>query len=186
MLALERQPRAERRCSAFTLIEVTLVIAILSVAAGLFAQTMIASARIDPVSEETRMAAEAARMRLEDMRALEFALVFASYNADPADDPAGAGTAPGSWFDVPGLRPPPGATAVGRVLFPTLNGALVENLVDVPLGMPHDLDGDGVVDGADHASDAIILPVRIQLEWASKSGRQGRRRLVFYDMFARL
>ena len=186
MLSLERVPREEHRRSAFTLIELTLVIAILSVAAGLFAQTMIASARIDPVSEETRMAAEAARIRLEQMRAVEFALLFTSFNADPADDPAGAGTAPGSWFDVPGLKPPPGATAVGRVLFPTSNGALVENVVDEQLGMPHDLDGDGVIDGADHSSDAIILPVRVQLEWASKSGRQGKRKLVFYDMFARL
>jgi prepilin-type N-terminal cleavage/methylation domain-containing protein len=186
MSASVGQPRRVRGRSAFTLIEVTLVIAILAVAAGLFAQTMIASARIDPVSEETRIAAEGARTKLEDMRALEFAQVFASYNADAADDPAGPGTAPGAWFEVPGLKPPPGAAAVGRVIFPTVDGALLESFVDETLGMPHDLDGDGVIDNADHSADAIILPVRVQLEWASKSGRQGKRRLLFYDMFARL
>ena len=89
MRAALRLSRGTRRRSAFTLIEVTIVIAILSVALGLFAQTMVASARIDPVSEETRVAAEAARMELEDMRALDFARIFASYNANPADDPAG-------------------------------------------------------------------------------------------------
>ena len=163
-----------------------MVIAILSVAAGLFTQTLVASARLDPVSEETRLAAERARIQLEDMRALDFALVFASYNADPADDPAGPGTAPGAWFAVPGLEPPPGAPAVGRLVFPTVDGELRETVVDVALGMPHDLDGDGLIDNADHSNNAIILPVAVQLEWASKSGRQGKRRIVFHDMFARL
>jgi len=186
MPAVQRQFRATSRRCGFTLIEVTIVIAILSVAVGLFAQTMVASARLDPVSEETRLAAEAARMELEDMRALDFAQIFASYNANPADDPAGPGSAPGTWFAVPGLLPPPGSPAVGKVVFPTVGGALSESVVDETLGMPHDLDGDGAIDNADHANNAIILPVRIELEWASKSGRQGKRRLAFYDMFARL
>src|SRR5258706_5619840 len=186
MLASVRQLRAKSRRSAFTLIEVTIVIAILSVAVGLFAQTMLASARIDPVSEESRLAAEGARIELEDMRALDFAQIFASYDADPADDPAGAGTAPGAWFAVPGLVPPPGAPGVGHVIFPVANGALNESVVDATLGMPHDLDGDGQIDNNDHSNNAIILPVRIELEWASKSGRQGKRRLAFYDMVARL
>jgi len=186
MLAAQRQFRATGRRSAFTLIEVTIVIAILSVAVGLFAQTMVASARIDPVSEETRIAAEAARMQLEDMRALDFAHIFATYNANPADDPAGAGSAPGAWFAVPGLVPVSGAPGVGRVVFPTVGGALSESVVDVTLGMPHDLDGDGVIDNDDHSTNAIILPVRVELEWASRSGRQGKRKLTFYDMFANL
>ena len=185
MLGAHSQFRASGH-SAFTLIEVAVVIAILSVAAGLFAQTMVASARLDPVSEETRLAAEGARMELEDMRAMDFAQIFASYNANPADDPAGPGTAPGAWFAVPGLLPPAGATAVGRVVFPTVGSALSESFVDETLGMPHDLDGDGAIDNADHSTNAIILPVAVQLEWASKSGRQGKRRIVFHDMFARL
>ena len=186
MLAAQRQFRSTSERSAFTLIEVTIVIAILSVAVGLFAQTMVASARLDPVSEETRLAAEGARMELEDMRALDFAQIFASYNANPADDPAGPASAPGAWFAIPGLQPPAGATAVGHVIFPTVGGALNESVVDESLGMPHDLDGDGLIDNADHSNDAIILPVRIEVEWLSKTGRQGKRKLAFYDMFARL
>jgi len=186
MPAVQRQFRTTSGRSAFTLIEVTIVIAILSVAVGLFAQTMVASARLDPVSEETRLAAEGARMELEDMRALDFAQIFASYNANPADDPAGPGTAPGAWFAVDGLQAPPGATAVGRVVFPMVGNALCENVVDETLGMPHDLDADGAIDSLDHSTNAIILPVRIELEWLSKTGRQGKRRMAFYDMFARL
>lgn len=186
MLATARRVRVSRNRRAFTLVEVTIVVAILSVAVGLFAQTMLASAQMDPVSEETRLAAEGARVKLEDMRALPFDELFRSFNDDPADDPGGPGTAPGAWFAVEGLKAPPGAAGVGHVVFPSSGGALDERLVDDALGMPHDLNGDGVIDGNDHSADAIILPVRIQLEWASKSGRQGRRRLAFYDMFARL
>lgn len=163
-----------------------MVVAILCVSVGLFAQTMLASARMDPVAEETRLAAEAARIELEEMRALPFAEIFPSYDESSANDPGGAGSAPGAWFAVPGLLPPPGATAVGRVIFPVASGALSESVVDDDLGMPRDLNADGLVDALDHSGDAIVLPVRIVLEWSSKSGRQGKRRLVFYDMFARL
>ncbi len=172
--------------AAFTLIEVTVVIAILSVAAGLFAQTMLAAAQMDPVAEESRLAAEGGRMQLEDMHALPFAQLFRSYNDDPSDDPAGPGSAPGAWFQVEGLKAPAGARGVGHVTFPTVGGKLDESVVDEALGMPHDLNGDGLVDNDDHSADAIILPVRVELEWRSKCGRQGKRKSVFYAMFARL
>jgi type II secretory pathway pseudopilin PulG len=186
MSELGRIPRRTRSRCAFSLVEVAVMIAILSVAVTLFGQSMLASARLDPVSEETRLAAEAARIELEDMRALPFERIFRSYNEDPADDPAGAASAPGAWFPVAGLKAPAGAPGVGHVIFPTVGGALHESVADEMLGMPHDLNGDGIIDANDHSADAIILPVRIQLEWASKSGRQGKRRLLFYDMFARL
>ncbi len=179
------RPRA-RHVHGFTLIELTVVVAILCVSVALFAQTMLASAHMDPVSEETCIAAEAARIELEEMRALPFSEILASYDESPANDPGGAGTAPGAWFAVPGLAPPPGVTAVGHVIFPVVGGALSENLVDDDLGFPRDLNGDGLVDALDHSQDAIVLPVRVVLEWSSKSGRQGKRRLLFYDMFARL
>jgi prepilin-type N-terminal cleavage/methylation domain-containing protein len=186
MLSTARDARACTGRSAFSLVEVAIVMAILSVALGLFAQTMLSTAKLDPVSEETRLAAEGARMQLEQLRACNFSELFRSYNADPADDPAGAGSAPGAWFAVAGLQAPPGAPGVGHVIFPCVGNALVESVVDESLGMPHDLNGDGVVDAGDHAADAIILPVRIQIEWASKSGRRGKRSLCFHDMFARL
>ncbi|MBK7645588.1 MAG: type II secretion system protein [Planctomycetes bacterium] len=178
--------RKPRSSSAFTLVELTVVIGILCVAVGLFAQTMVASAKMDPVAEESRLASEGARMQLEDMRACSFDELFRRYNADPADDPGGPGTAPGAWFAIEGLHAPAGVAGVGHVIFPTVAGALTESVQDDLLGMPHDLNGDGVIDSIDHATDAIILPVRIQLEWSSRSGRQGKRKLLFYDMFARL
>lgn len=181
---LRRPPARGRR--GFTLVELAVVVAILCVSVALFAQTMLASANMDPVAEETRIAAEAARIELEEMRALPFAQIFPSYDESAANDPGGAGSAPGAWFAVPGLVPPPGATAVGHVSFPVAGGLLVENIVDDDLGLPRDLNGDGLVDALDHSGDAIVLPVRVVLEWSSKSGRQGKRRLVFYDMFARL
>lgn len=46
---------------------------------------------------------------------------------------------------------------------------LREDTVDPNLGMPRDLNGDGVIDGLNHASDYVILPVRIEVKW-SESG----------------
>lgn len=178
--------RRARARGAFSLLELTVVLAILSVAVMLFLQTMMASSRMDPVSEETRVASEAARVRLEEMRALPYDVIFRSYNEDPADDPLGPGTAPGAWFAVPGLELPASATAVGWVDFPGTGAMLSENVTDAQLGMPRDLDADGVVDGDDHASDAILLPVRVRLEWASKTGRHGKRQLSLHHMFMKL
>jgi hypothetical protein len=58
---------------------------------------------------------------------------------------------------------------VGEVVFPIdpLTGALREDL-DLPqLGMPRDLNGDLVIDGADRADDYILLPVLVRLRWES-------------------
>lgn len=56
---------------------------------------------------------------------------------------------------------------------------LREDFVDDELGMPRDLDGDSVVDDANHARNYLILPVRIRLEW---EGVFGPRTLDLYTM----
>jgi hypothetical protein len=120
------------------------------------------------------------------MRAAEFEQVFALYNPDPADDPLGSGTAPGSTFTVDGLSPAAAGAVVGRIEFPVVDGLLRETCVDAELVMPRDLNLDGVVDSNSRAGDYAILPVRIVVEWASRTGRQGRRSLVTYAMFSPL
>ena len=52
------------------------------------------------------------------------------------------------------------------------------------LGMPRDLNNDGIVDAQDHAHDCILLPVKVRLEWKSKCGRHGKRSLEIYSMLA--
>ena len=169
-----------------TVVELVVVLAILTIAMGMFAQTLASSARLDPVSTETSIAAEAARVQIERMRNRPFDEVYALYNADPADDPGGAGTAPGNRFTVPGLAPLVADGFVGEVQFPEIGGELREDVADDMFGMPRDLNGDELVDGGDHSADRIILPLRIRIEWATRSGKGGRRSFAMYTMFADL
>jgi hypothetical protein len=109
---------------------------------------------------------------MELMRSQPCSILFATYNTIAGDDPGGAGTAPGQNFTVPGLEPRDGDAdgCVGRILFPTINGALREDVVNSFLGMPRDLDGDVTIDGLSHNGDYILLPVHVRIEWKGVAG----------------
>jgi len=92
-----------------TLVELMVVMAVMLAAAGIFSQMMIATAQLREVQRENAIAAEAARVLIEEMRNEEFRHLFFLYNQDPLDDPAGAGTAPGHRFLVRGLNALPGS-----------------------------------------------------------------------------
>ncbi len=170
--------------AAFSLVEAVLVLAILSVAMGLFARTVASSRRLDPIAVETGLAAEAARVAIERLRAHPVDQIVALYNDDPADDPDGAGTAPGPFFDVPGLVPVGVNGRVGRIEFPAVDGVVREDVANATLGMPRDLSGDGVIDGAEHTSDWVVLPLRVRIEWAPRGGAP--RRFDIHTMVPRL
>lgn len=179
--------RSRRRThSGFTLVEMAVVMAILTVAIAMLAQTLAAASRLEPIAEESTLAAEAARTQFERMRAVPTSELVARYDADPSNDPLGPGTAPGATFSVEGLAALSAAGVVGRIEFPTVVGVVSEESDDLELGMPRDLDGDGTVEAGDRASDWVILPVRIRLEWASQTGRGERRSIELFTMFARL
>lgn len=168
------------------MVEIVVVLAIMAVAMSMFAQTIASSVRLNPMASETAAAAEGARTQFEKMHNQAFAKVFALYNDDRADDPDGAGTAPGSHFAVERLSPVEANGWVGTILFPTKGAGLREDVVDDELGLPRDLNGDGIVDNLDHAGDCIILPVEIRIEWASRSGKNGKRSLTLHTMLSSL
>jgi type II secretory pathway pseudopilin PulG len=171
-----------------TMVELVLVLGILGMAFGMLTSTMVANARQRHINRETAIAVEAARDIFERMRNEDFDQIFALYNAQAADDPAGPGSAPGNVFDVADLDLPPGTQrpAVGEVVLPALQspgGAwqLREDFDDAELGMPRDLNGDSMIDDADHAFDCMLLPVRVELEW---DGVYGARRLSVSTLLA--
>jgi hypothetical protein len=140
-----------------------------------FSRALISSMQASQKTRELDRATQAANQMLERMEAEAFADVFRRFNADPADDPGGAGTAPGASFAVEGLSAlsddPDGLA--GEVIFPVQVGApsqLREDAVLPEIGMPRDLDGDGVIDAANHAVDYTLLPVLIRVRWRSASG----------------
>jgi len=174
------------RRGGFSLVEVILVMAILTVSAAIYGQTIASSRRLEPIAIEKALASEAARTALERIRALPIDQVLALYDADPANDPGGAGTAPGATFAVEGLAPGAGGAAVGRIEFPFVDGRLAEDLVDDMFGFPRDINGDGEIDALDHRADWVLLPVRVRVEWTPHGGAGSTREFEIYTMLPRL
>ena len=140
-----------------------------------FSRALISSMHASQKTRELDRATQAANEVLERIEAEAFAQAFRRFNADPADDPGGAGTAPGASFAVTGLSalPDDADGLAGEVIFPSPGGApsqLREDVILPELGMPRDLDGNGVIDAANHALDYTLLPVLIRVRWCSASG----------------
>jgi hypothetical protein len=170
------------------------------VASSIFCQVLFAAQRVRQMNRENALAADAARAALERMRNQPFLNVYRAYNEDPKDDPLGNGTGPGSTFAVDGLEALDGAPQgrAGKILFPSLavevpidgggggkpgmvgggGGGTVtqwhlrETVEDPLLAMPRDLNGNNIIDEADHSNDYILLPLRIRIDW--KSGNAAR------------
>ncbi len=162
-----RRPRPRRgRRSGFTVLELTVALSILAIAIGGLVAASASSYHLSRSNQARSIAHEAVRQKIAEIRSVAPELVYAMYNDDPADDPAGF--APGSGFAVDDLRPrandPDGF--VGRVFFPgDGTGELREDLVMKSLDMPRDLNLDGVIDADDHAGDYVLLPVGVELDW---------------------
>ena len=176
-------PTPRSRTSGLSLVELCIVITVLAVAVGWLTRTVVSVGRLAPIQAETTRALNAARSQVEAIRATDFPLAFATFNASAADDPGGAGTAPGAGFAVEGLAPIPGDAdgLVGRIEFPGDGTQLREDAVDVRLGMPRDLNADAVTDAADHALDYSYLPFRVVVEW---NGVTGERSLTLHSAVA--
>lgn len=185
MLLLIAARRVGRR--GFTMLEITVSILILTVAAYILSSTISASLSHTVSKREQATAVEAAMSTLESMRATSFLDLFVSYNANPDDDPLGPGTAPGPIFTAPGLDPivDEGGVIrpVGRVILPEVDGQLREDAVLRALGMPRDLNGDTIVDRENHSDDCLVLPAIVRIEWR---GRLGPRHFELSTMFVDL
>lgn len=151
---------------------------VLIIAVGGMSAALVKGHALRRSNAETATAHAAARRAMELVRGVTFAEAFARFNTNPADDPAGAGTAPGANFAVPGLSVPADDAdgMAGQIQFPTrvLGGVLQlrEDVVDAALGMPRDLGGAAGVDSANHAADYRILPMRVRVSWTGVNGRR--------------
>jgi len=122
---------------------------------------------------ELMIALDAALSVMESLRAADPQEVCVRYRQTTLDDPA-AGASPGRYFAVPGLTlrngDPDGF--VGEVIFPGDGFQLLEGGLDLELGLPRDLNADGLIDAVDHSLDYTILPARIRIEWSGQGGFQ--------------
>ena len=165
-----------RSRSGMTILEVTVAIVILISGVAGYLQAMVQLERAQQRTREVGRATQAARQIVESIEAEAFPEAFRRYNGEPIDDPGGAGTAPGKDFDVPGLSAMPGDPdgRPGEVIFPSpagQPGVLNEAVVDSTLGMPRDLNGDGLIDNAANYNQTYtILPLRVRVSWVSSAG----------------
>ncbi len=168
-----RSRRVARRSRAgFTVLEVTIAAAILTLSVGAVTSMLATTNSLTRANAERSAALNAIHSTIERMRATEPSEVFARFNADPLDDIDLDD--PGFQFDVEGLTPQrtDADGFVGEIEFPGDGVLLIEDFEDVELGMSRDLNGDGVIDGVDHGDDYSILPVRVRAEWLGASGNQ--------------
>lgn len=170
----QRQRRRYTR-RGLTLVELAVGMAVLTVGVLSFIQVLVASNRAEAKNRELARAASAARQTLESIDAEAFADAFRRFNDTGADDPGGANTAPGKHFAVEGLSALPSDADgfPGEVIFPSPTNApnqLREDFASAELGMPRDLNGDNVIDAANHATDYWMLPVIVRVRWRSASG----------------
>ena len=163
------------------MIEMMLVMVVMTVAVTMLASTVSSSTRLGPVQSQRARASEAVREKLEYIRTMPHEQIWALFNNDPSDDPAGPGTAPGPDFTVTELSPldsdPDGQ--VGRIRFPGTPTNLREDVNDPVLGMPRDLNMNLVIDSAP-ISEYAILPVEVSVEWV---GGGEDRRFASHTMF---
>ena len=167
------------------MVEVMVAVLILTVSVYLLSSTITAAIAHTNIKRERGIAVEAAMNMLERMRSERFDELFASYNADPGDDPGGAGTAPGSNFAVVGLSAwdADPDTLPGEVLLPSSTAVLREDSENRHLSLPRDLNADLMIDDQDHALDYVLLPVTVRIAW---NGKAGRRSFEMSTMFAKL
>ncbi len=166
-IELKRGPPS--RETGLGLVETMVAVAILATAILAILSVAAHSIKLDGVNRETALASDAARTRYEQLRALPLMHVLATYNSDPEDDPDGE-------FTAVGPKALSSKTAAGLELTTvvelplTEEGELREDANRPEMGLPRDLNGDGVIDDLDHRDDYVILPVAVRVVWSGSSG----------------
>lgn len=164
--------RSRRR--GFTLAETLIALSVTVVGTLTAASVLISSMKLDRVNRESDAAFAAARAQIESVRAQSFTQVLDLYDTDPANDPSGAGTAPGKTFWNATLAKLGSQAAVTAEVLLPLNdaGEVREDLTIPELGLPGDLNGDGLTDALDHRDDCVVLPVAVRVRWTGQTGER--------------
>lgn len=164
-----------RNEAGFSLIETMIVLGTVTLTILGVITAHITCARLGQTNHETQAAAQRIRTVMEEISATDINEVPATYDNVPANDPAGAGTAPGHAFLSTALRSNNSGDR-GSIEMPVNSDGEVREDLNIPaLGMPRDLNGDGSIDSANHASDFHVLPVIVRLKWAGISGNREMR-----------
>lgn len=150
-------PRRHPR-GGFTLVEIMMVFILMAISIAIFSSTVASTSSQREQSRRQMIAVNAARNIVEEMRNMPFKDIYATYNSRADDDPSGAGTAPGMYFDVEGLEPAQGDSDgfVGTVVLPeTTVSSGGSGLVSGVVGVVGGLAGGGASGG--NPGDPVVL-----------------------------
>ena len=164
--------------AGFSLIEVTVAVAVLTVSLFGLVSAMTYAVKQSTFTAELSIAQDAAQAKIEEIQTYDLRDIYALYDADASNDPAGL-TAPGATFAVAGLSPRAGQTSCGRVIFPPVAGTPPNTTMDetptpttatAELGFPMDLDADGDAGDAVATTKLVRCPVKVRVEWRGAIG----------------
>ncbi|MDZ4774786.1 MAG: hypothetical protein SGI72_16800 [Planctomycetota bacterium] len=176
MMLLRIAPRRRHGSTrGFTLVEAVVAATVLVIGVLGYVASVTTGNRLMLQNRETRRAYTAAQTVFAEMQSQSIEDVFANYNSTTSDDPAGATRSPGNRFTAAGVGVcASGSTdGAGAVRFPSKDGTtLREDIVDAALGMPRDLDGDGVISSGPLTKPPLILPVEVTVKWQSSGGER--------------
>jgi hypothetical protein len=158
--------------AGIALFELMIAGAVLAIAACGLSVVLVNSLSTSARNRETAQARMAAWQLMEQLQNIPVGDVYSTFNMASNDDPLGENTAPGGVFMI---ETKPAAIQVsnmtGEILFPESDpGVLREDVHDPDLGMPRDLNGDGMIDSENHARDYVVLPVRVRVRWRGVAG----------------
>lgn len=179
--------RATVRRRGFTLVEVTMSLAVVAVALGLLVSSMLALTHARRQSNERNEVATVMSRALETLESLGPTGAFAAYAPAPDGAPfPAAGAGAGEPFSIAALQAPDG----GGPATVEIEFIVDETELDATLGLPRDLDGDGEIGnpnvtqlGEDGEVLATMLPVRLRASWRGFSGQP--RSLTWSAMIVR-
>ncbi|MEE9391052.1 MAG: hypothetical protein V3W41_00950 [Planctomycetota bacterium] len=180
----QERRRAARSDAGFSILELVLAVAVLTMAAIGTLQLSVATVGLEAQSRETAVATSICRKVIEDMKAVPFSEIFERYNGTTEDDPptaespGGAFTVNASWVG----GPPVDFDVV--INFPVnADGALSEESAALVPGFPTDLNVDGALTVDADLVGYRVLPALLDVSWASASGQTKTQRipLIFSD-----
>jgi type II secretory pathway pseudopilin PulG len=159
-----------RLVAGFTLVEIGLAMTILLVALMAMGASTLRMSSLRRQNRERAIAQNAIRALSEQIHATSDRIRRSGgeWSEELIAALAADGTL-GNTFPIQSLNPQEGLPAVGSIQV-VIDETLTDAELGFELGLPRDLDGDGVIDNTDVSQTARILPIVVRAQWSGVSG----------------